>query len=101
MPGRSRYDGAEIVAADVPDGAGGTRTVRYYRRRWPAAPSAQPPLARHRVGLDERLDLISNRYFGDPLAWWRVADANDALDPDALVDAEAEANILIIPVPGL
>jgi hypothetical protein len=29
----------------------------------------------------DRLDLIANRTVGDPLLAWRIADANDAVDP--------------------
>lgn len=32
----------------------------------------------------DRLDLIANRTFGDPSQAWRIADANDAIDPFAL-----------------
>ncbi len=29
----------------------------------------------------DRLDLVANRTLGDPLQAWRIADANDAIDP--------------------
>lgn len=32
----------------------------------------------------DRLDLIANRILGDPEQAWRIADANDAIDPFAL-----------------
>lgn len=34
----------------------------------------------------DRLDLIANRTLGDPEQAWRIADANDAIDPFALCD---------------
>jgi len=39
-----------------------------------------------RVGGSEvdRLDLIANRAIGDPMQAWRIADANDAMDPFSL-----------------
>jgi hypothetical protein len=95
MAGHGRYEGLEVATTVVDDGAGGTREVRYLRRRPP--PRAATPLARHRVGSDDRLDLITARYLGDPTAWWRVADANPCLDPDELVAAEGD--VLIVPVP--
>ena len=73
-------------------------------------------LATHRVGADDRLDVIAGRYLGDPTAFWRIGDANDALDPDELVapDAEGrlrfalveqmeevEGRLLVVPVPGV
>jgi hypothetical protein len=101
MPSRGRYDGVDVTTTTIPDGADGVRNVRYYKRRWRPPKTSQPPLARHRVGADDRIDNVSSRYLGDPLAWWRVADANDALDPDRLVDHTAEGGIVTIPVPGL
>jgi nucleoid-associated protein YgaU len=34
----------------------------------------------------DRLDLIAARTLGDPLLFWRIADANLALDPFDLVE---------------
>ena len=34
----------------------------------------------------DRLDLITARTLGDPEQFWRVCDANDALDPAELTD---------------
>lgn len=93
----SRYDGVEIATTTVPDGAGGERAVRYLRRRRaPAAPTV-PPLAHHRVGDDDRLDLIAARYLGDPLAAWRIADANTALDPQELTATPGD--VVVVPTP--
>jgi len=97
----SRYDGVETAAILVPDGAGGRREVPYLRRRTPADPASVRPMATHRVAADDRLDLVAGRYLGDPTAFWRVADANAALDPDALVAPEAEGRDLVIPVAGV
>jgi hypothetical protein len=101
MAGPSRYDGVETAALQVPDGARGQREVRYLRRRTPADPATARVLAVHRVGADDRLDLVTARYLGDPSAFWRVADANAALDPDALVGPQAEGGDLVVPVPGV
>jgi hypothetical protein len=101
MPGRSRYDGAEVATVQVGDGAGGTRRVSYLRRRSPTAPGEQPTLALHPVAEDDRLDLVSARYYGDSTAWWRICDANAALDPDALVAPDAAGTVLAVPVPGV
>jgi hypothetical protein len=95
-----RYDGLEEASVSVPDGSGGQREVRYLRRRTPADPASVRVLATHRVAADDRLDLVTARYLGDPTAFWRVADANAALDPDALVGPDAEGRDVVIPVPG-
>jgi hypothetical protein len=54
-----------------------------------------PPLAgpfRHTVLDGDRLDLLSFKYYGDPVKWWQIADANpeeafptDLLDRSPLV----------------
>jgi nucleoid-associated protein YgaU len=31
----------------------------------------------HRVSQVDRLDLLANRYYGDPVLWWVIAVAND------------------------
>jgi len=93
----SRYDGVEVATTTVPDGAGGAREVRYLRRRRPPAAPTVPPLAHHRVADDDRLDVIAARYLGDPLAAWRVADANAALDPQALTATAGD--VVVVPTP--
>ena len=99
--GASRYDSVDTAVVDVPDGVGGERTVRYLRRRALPDPTQIRPLALHEVGADDRLDLVTARYLGDPTAFWRVADANAALDSDDLVGPDAEGDLVIIPVPGV
>ncbi|MEU7602714.1 LysM domain-containing protein [Streptomyces sp. NPDC041003] len=97
--GISRYDGIEIATTTVRD-ATGERQVRYLRRRAAPYPGPGRPLAVHRVAEGDRLDLVTHRYFGDPLAFWLVADANAALDPDELVGPQAVGSVLVIPAPG-
>jgi hypothetical protein len=100
MPRGSRYDGAEVACTSVADGLGGEREVRYLRRRLRPDASGAPALARHRVTEDDRLDLVSARYYGDPTAAWRICDANHALDPDDLVGRDAAGRLLVVPMPG-
>jgi hypothetical protein len=94
-----RYDGLPIAAVTVPDGTGDTREVRYRRRRTLPDPGAMARLDTHAVTEQDRLDLIADRYLGDPLAFWRVADANPVLDPDTLTSPDALGRVLVIPVP--
>lgn len=95
----SRYDGAEEATGRVQDGLGHEREVRYLRRPLGKRSSTVPALARHRVGEDDRLDLVSARYYGDPTAFWRICDANLALDPDDLVARGAAGRLLVVPTP--
>ncbi|MFD7324224.1 hypothetical protein ACFV9D_24520 [Streptomyces sp. NPDC059875] len=96
-----RYDGAEVAVATVRDADGAERQVRYLRRVRPAAPSAGRPLATHLVVAGDRLDTVTARYLGDPLAYWWVADANAVLGPDDLIGPATEGLLLRIPTPGV
>jgi hypothetical protein len=49
------------------------------------------------VAQSDRLDLITYRTLGDPEAFWRVADANNAMNPTEL---EQPGVTLRIPIPG-
>jgi hypothetical protein len=89
----SRYYGLEVVTTTP---AGG-RPVSYVRRRFLPRGDALPLLAEVAVAEDERIDLVAHRTLGDPLAWWRVADANDVMDPQQLT---REPGVLLrIPMP--
>ncbi|MBI4939651.1 MAG: LysM domain-containing protein [Actinobacteria bacterium] len=99
MAGRSRYDGAPVATVQVADGAGTLRDVAYLLARTPRDPGAVIPMAWHRVGGDDRVDLVADRYLGDPQAWWRICDANSALDPDALIGPDNEGAVVVIGVP--
>ena len=101
MAGRSRYDEAYTATVLVDDGTGGVRELAYLLTRTPPDPAANPVAAWHQVIPDDRLDLLAARYLGDPTAWWRICDANLALDPDALVGPDAEGRIITIPAPGV
>ena len=46
----------------------------------------------------DRLDLIANRTLLDPLQAWRIADANDAIDPFRL--CHAVGTVLNLPSTG-
>lgn len=39
----------------------------------------------HRVIEGERLDQLAQRYYGDPLKYWLICDANEAIFPDDLM----------------
>jgi hypothetical protein len=49
-------------------------------------PPKTPGAFQHRVHEAERIDSLANQYYRDPLAWWRIADANPAFaTPDELL----------------
>ena len=44
-----------------------------------------PSRREHLVVAGERLDQLAQRYYGDPLKYWLICDANDAIFPDELM----------------
>ena len=57
--------------------------VLYKRRRF--IPRSLPPNnTMLRVNTGDRLDLIASRTLGDPLLFWRIADANEDMNPFTL-----------------
>jgi nucleoid-associated protein YgaU len=89
----SRYFG---LATAVHVGADG-RELSYVRRRFVPAGDTLPLLAEVTVEQGDRLDLIAARTLGVAEAFWRIADANDALDPDVLTAQPGRR--LRVPVP--
>lgn len=89
----SRYARLETASLTTVDG----RTIAYVRRRFLPRPETLPLLYETEVGEGERLDLLTARTLGDPLQSWRVADANEAMNPADLT--ERAGRTLRIPVP--
>lgn len=89
FPPTSRYFGIEIatlaVAPDSPE-EGQASLIPYLRRRLLPPSSVFAALREHVVTEGERLDLIAAREIGDPEAFWRICDANDAMRPDDLLE---------------
>lgn len=73
----SRYYNLETVIFTLPDG----RRVPYKRRRFLPQGEAMPLLVEVIVAQGDRLDLITARTLGDPEQFWRIADANNAMNP--------------------
>ena len=88
----SRYSVLETATFTLPDG----RIAAYKRRRFVPAAESLSQLAEVVVAQDDRIDLITARTLGDPEQFWRVCDANQALDPTDLV---VPGNTLRIPSP--
>jgi hypothetical protein len=86
FPG-SRYSNAGTYTVTLSSGAVVTVT------RLPQ-PRSAPLLGYHRRLSGQRLDLIANRYVGDPRGSWQLCDANGSVVPDAL------ASHTLIAIPG-
>lgn len=94
----SRYRNAEIALLPAPPAGPVAPAQRpplaYLRRRFIAQPNEIALAAYVLVQDAERPDLLAARTLGEPLAWWRLADANGVLDPAALT-ATAGARVAV------
>jgi hypothetical protein len=82
IPVTSRYYGIETARIT---GADGRETV-FLRRRFVPPPDQGSLIGEHAVVEGDRLDNVTARYLGDPEQFWRVCDANRAMQPEVLVD---------------
>lgn len=77
---KSRYAKAETYA--VTDARGRAVTVVAT-----PPPPGQTLLGIHRLRQGERLDLLAAKYLDDPAGFWRIAEQNDVMLPEALTEA--------------
>jgi hypothetical protein len=80
---QSRYNGVPLGLLQLRPGDPG---VVYVLRRFAPAPDTMMMAGRHLVVSMDRPDLLAAKYFGDPLLYWRIADANAVVDPNELID---------------
>ena len=95
----SRYYGiptAQLVQADG-------RTAVFVQRRFLPPPENFAPLQIVTVVAGDRLDNLAARYLGDAQQSWRLADANRAMQPEALVVNAGATLTITLPegVPGV
>jgi hypothetical protein len=78
----SRHAPVGTAAIELPaDSTGGTLTFVYLRRRFVPDPATLGTLRLHTVADGERLDHVAARELNDPLAFWKVCDANRIMNP--------------------
>src|SRR5258708_3692870 len=95
VPVSSSYygiDTATFVAA-------GGRKVVYLRRRFVPDRTNAVVLAEHVVVQGDRLDNVTARYLGDPEQFWRLCDANNAMQPQELTADSRIGRIIRVPLP--
>lgn len=94
----SRFADAEIATLALADGS----TAAYVRRRFIPPPEHYALLREHLVRDGDRLDRIAAMYLGDAEQFWRIVDANGALDPDELTSTPGRRLRITLPagVPG-
>ncbi len=78
----SRYYDLENATFITPDG----RKMTYKRRRFLPQGENMPLLAEVTPIQGDRLDLIAFRTLGDPELFWRICDANNAMNPEDLIE---------------
>jgi hypothetical protein len=82
FPRTSRYHGLPRAIHTSPDG----REIPYTPRRLLPDPATLTEVDSHVVDGRDRVDLLADRYLGDPEQWWRIADANPAARPSDLTE---------------
>lgn len=82
FPPNSRYQGIDTAKLTT---AGGGEIV-YLRRRFVPKPEELALLREHQVVQGDRLDNLAAQYLGDPELFWRICDANRALQPAELTE---------------
>jgi hypothetical protein len=88
----SRYFGLDKLKI-VEDGV----TIKYSSRRFLPAGEKMQVLKEVVIGENERLDQVTARELGDPEQFWKVADANNAMNPFVLTAKAGEK--IRIPIP--
>jgi nucleoid-associated protein YgaU len=91
FPPTSRYSLVDIAEMTLPDGS----RLSYLRRRVVPDPARFVTFTQHTVAQGDRLDRLTFQYLGDPLQFWRIADANGVLHPDDLEQVERQVRITL------
>lgn len=93
FPPNSRYYGVPVRTRVGPDGV----ERSFVGRRIIPETGRYRPLDRHRCDGLERADALAAQFYGDPLQYWRICDANGVEDP--ATTARPEGRVLLIPLP--
>jgi hypothetical protein len=94
FPVTSRYSSIEIAKFVTSD----EQEIAYLRRRFLPNTDAIAQ-AEYSITEGDRLDNITARYLGDPEQFWRLCDANNAMQPDELT-AEVGRRLVIPLIQG-
>jgi hypothetical protein len=95
----SRYYGIATAQLTLADG----RTAVFVQRRFLPPTENFAPLQSITIAAGDRLDNIAASYIGDPQQFWRLCDANGAMQPEALVAHVGAMLTITLPegVPGV
>jgi hypothetical protein len=90
---KSRYYNLETANYETQGG----KSSAYKRRRFLPRGEDLPVLTETHLEQSDRLDLIAERTIGDSEQFWRICDANDAMNPNDLLTESGKW--LKIPIP--
>lgn len=91
FPLSSRYYGVETSEHETADG----KKIVHLRRRFVPPPSRFETVSEHTVTEGERPDHIAAEYLDDPEQFWRLCDANGAVDPAELSETGRTVRITL------
>jgi hypothetical protein len=99
FPPTSRYYGIETTTLK----SAGGQIQAYLRRRFLPPSERFALLLEHKVVDGERLDNIAAKHMDDPEAFWRIADANWAMQPEELTATIGRSLRITLPegIPGV
>jgi hypothetical protein len=92
-PPNSRYHRTPTSEYVAPDG----RRIVYLSPRLVPAPEQHVALARHDILVEERIDRLADRYYGDSEQYWRICDASTQTWPPDVV--REPGSTIVIPLP--
>ena len=82
----SRYAPLAQNVYESPDG----RQIRYVTRRFLPRATEMTTLTTLMIQDSDRLDILAHRAFGNPLLYWQICDANEAMHPASLTAQPGE-----------
>jgi hypothetical protein len=99
FPPTSRYHNIETATLETADG----KEIVYLKRRFVPGPDRFTLLQEHAVVEGDRLDNITALYLNDPLQFWRICDANNAMNPPDLTTKIGRRLRITLPegIPGI
>lgn len=73
--------------------------IIYKKRRLIENPGNPLSLIEHHVVRGDRLDLVTARYLGDPMEFWRLCDGSNVIRPDELEEVGRVITVAISDLP--
>lgn len=99
FPPTSRYYGIETLQLASDNG----QPIVYLKRRFLPRPERFSAVGEHVVRENDRPDTVASEYLNDPEQFWRIADANAAMNPSELTREVGSILRITLPegIPGL